>query len=75
MSEPKTLQVRNRPFKIVPPAQLRVFAIPSKELDLSEECAIEPMTILLRKLTMTGFSVFFVGPKSIASKEDGGVEA
>ena len=51
LSEPKTLQVRNRLFEKVPPAQLRVFAIPSKELDLSEERALESITILFNTET------------------------
>jgi hypothetical protein len=37
LGEPEALKVRNCLLKKVPPAQLRVFAIPGKELDLSEE--------------------------------------
>lgn len=36
LGEPEALKVRNCLLEIVPPAQLRVLAIPSKELDLFE---------------------------------------
>ena len=34
LSEPEVLEVRNRPFKVLPPTHLRMCAIPRKELDL-----------------------------------------
>ena len=36
LCEPKVLKVRNRFFKVLPPAQVGVFAIPREELDLSK---------------------------------------
>jgi len=42
LGESEALEIWNLPLKVLPPTQLRMFAVPRKELDLSKKSVLHP---------------------------------